>query len=237
MRRSVSLAAFLLLLTSLPADAQRGTMHGGGHSGFVSRGPGGHPAAHAFGGMHAGFSPRFSNGFAGRGFHRGFFHDGFRHHRCFGCRNFGLPWWSAGYYNPFWWGDFYSDDYRFDEQQAREEALANEMDRLNLQEQRLRNREDAWDQQGDQDAYARPGEDRYARRTPPQQQAASEPAPATVLVFRDQHQQEIQNYAIADGTLWVLSAQYAKKIPLSELDLDATQRANDDRGVEFQMPR
>jgi hypothetical protein len=58
-----------------------------------------------------------------------------------------------------------------------------------------------------------------------------------VLVFRDQHQQEVQNYAIADGTLWVLSAQSAKKIPLAALDLDATRKVNDDRGVEFQLPR
>ena len=236
MRRVVTVAAFLLLLTSLPLSAQRGGMRGGGHLGgfgghsFVSR-----PGAHGFGGMHSGLSHNFGD----RGFHDGFFRNGFRHHRCFGCRSFGFPWGYAGYgyYAPYWWDDFYYDDYRFDAQQAREEALANEMDRLNIEEQRFRNREDAWDRQRDQDAYARQDQDRYARRTQTQPQASSAPAPSTVLVFRDQHKQEVQNYAIADGTLWVLTAQTAKKIPLSELDLDATQKANDDRGVEFQTPR
>jgi hypothetical protein len=220
----------------------RGAVHSGG---FAGRGAIGHPA---FGSMHSGFgshtfshfgSHTFSHGFGDRGFHHEFFRDGFRHRRCFGCRGFGFPWGYAGYgyYDPFWWDDFYADDYRFDEQQAREEALASEMDRFNIEEQRLRNREDAWDRQRDQDAYAGRDQDRYARGAQPQQLATSQPARATVLVFRDQHQQEVQNYAIADGTLWVLSAQYTKKIPLSELDLDATQKANDDRGVEFQMPR
>ncbi len=236
MRRGLFLAAFLCLLISLPVSAQRAGMRGG-HSSFVSHGGFGHSSPHAFGGMHAGLGPHFSRGFGDRGFHRGFFRDGFRHHRCFGRRNFVFPWWSAGYYNPFWWDDFYSDDYRFDEQQAREQVLAQEMDRLNVEEQMLRSREDAWDRQRDQDAYARQDQDRYAQRNPPQPQVASQSAPATVLVFRDQHQQEIQNYAIANGTLWVLTAQYAKKIPVSELDLDATQRANNDRGLEFQMPR
>ena len=236
MRRSLSLAAFLLLLTFPPVYAQHGGMRGGGHSGgFVGHGSFGHSSPRAFGGLHGGFGPHFSRGFDGHNFHRGFFHDGFRHH-CFGCRNFGFPWWYAGYYSPFWWDD-YADDYRFGEQQAREEALANEMDRLNLEEQRLRNREDAFGREEDQDAYARRDQDRYARPSQSREQVNSPPAPSTVIVFRDQHQQEVQNYAIAHGTFWVLSAQSAKKIPLSELDLDATQKANDARGVEFQMPR
>jgi hypothetical protein len=213
-------------------------MRGGVHSaGSFAHAGIGHSNMHAFDGMRTGFAPHFSRGFGDRGFHHEFFRGGFRHHRCFGCRGFGYPWWYAGYYAPYWWDDFYADDYRFDEQQAREEALALQMDRLNLEEQRLQAREDASDRQRDQDAYASRNQDAYARRPEPRPQAGSQPAPATVLVFRDQHQQEVQNYAIADGTLWVLAAQSAKKIPLSVLDLDATQKANDDRGVEFQLPR
>jgi hypothetical protein len=214
-------------------------MRGGQSGGFVSHSSFGRSSPQAFGGLHGGFGAHFSGGFGRRGFHQGFVRDGFRHRHCFGCRGFGLPWSYAGYgyYSPFGWDDFYSNDYRFDEQQAREEARANEMDRLNIEEQRLRNRENAWDRQSDQDAYARRDQDRYARAAQPEREATSQSAPATVLVFRDQHQQEIQNYAIAGGTLWVLTAQSAKKIPLSELDLTATQRANDERGIEFQVPR
>ena len=59
-----------------------------------------------------------------------------------------------------------------------------------------------------------------------------------MLVFHDQHQQEVRNYAIAGGTLWVLNDHVAaKKIPLSELDLAATAKVNDERDVEFEVPR
>ncbi len=60
--------------------------------------------------------------------------------------------------------------------------------------------------------------------------------PATALVFRDKHVEEVRNYAIAGGTLWVLNQSAAKKIPLAQLDLDATVKMNDDRGVDFQVP-
>ena len=62
--------------------------------------------------------------------------------------------------------------------------------------------------------------------------------PPTALVFRDQHVEEVRNYAIAGGTLWVLNDHQAgKKIPLAQLDLQATVKMNDDRGVDFQVPR
>jgi hypothetical protein len=61
--------------------------------------------------------------------------------------------------------------------------------------------------------------------------------PETALVFRDQHVEEVRNYAIAGGTLWVLNDKAAKKIPLEQLDLDATVKKNDERGVDFQVPQ
>lgn len=63
-----------------------------------------------------------------------------------------------------------------------------------------------------------------------------EQQPETALVFRDQHVEEVRNYAISGGMLWVLNDQTAKKIPLAQLDLDATVKMNDDRGVDFQVP-
>jgi hypothetical protein len=73
--------------------------------------------------------------------------------------------------------------------------------------------------------------DVQARNHPPAQE------PATALVFRDQHVMEVRNYAISGGTLWVLGEQQAKKIPLAQLDLNATAKMNDDRGVDFQLPK
>lgn len=60
--------------------------------------------------------------------------------------------------------------------------------------------------------------------------------PATVLVFKDGHHSDILNYAIVGDTLFDLGAGHAKKILLADLDLVATHKANDDRGVDFQIP-
>ena len=57
-----------------------------------------------------------------------------------------------------------------------------------------------------------------------------------MLVFRDKHTQEVQNYAVVGGTLWIFSEQRATKLPLSWLDIDATTKANEDRGVNFRVP-
>lgn len=57
-----------------------------------------------------------------------------------------------------------------------------------------------------------------------------------VLVYRDGHEQEVKNYAIVGPTLYDLGTFVARKIPLAELNLKATIKANDDRGVEFNVP-
>lgn len=60
--------------------------------------------------------------------------------------------------------------------------------------------------------------------------------PKTVLVFKDGHQQEVENYAIVGDTLWDLTGDRRHKIALSDLNLHATAKANDDRGVDFELP-
>ncbi len=221
MRRPLTLAAFVVLAL-VPVSAQRGGMRasGGGRGVAV-----GHPSGgHAFGGMHAGPSARPSPSFRGGGFGGGRIHARGFHH-CFGCRrSCGFPL-LAGYYSPYWWWDS-SSSYSYDEDRARELALADEMNALSVQEQRLREQDD---RQREQDSYA--------QRPLAREEVHPAVLPATVLVFRDRHQQEIRNYAIAGGTLWVLNEQAAKKIPLAQLDLAATVKMNEDRGVDFQVPK
>jgi hypothetical protein len=90
---------------------------------------------------------------------------------------------------------------------------------------------------------------RKARRTPPDPapEAAAPPVPAeppepvaaqpsTMLIFKDGHQSEVQNYAIVGETLFDFTDGRSHKILLADLDLPATQKANDDRGVDFQVP-
>jgi hypothetical protein len=60
--------------------------------------------------------------------------------------------------------------------------------------------------------------------------------PNTVLVFRDQHKQEVSNYAIVGQTLWNFAPQHTEKIPLADLDLVATTKANENIGVTFRVP-
>jgi hypothetical protein len=68
----------------------------------------------------------------------------------------------------------------------------------------------------------------------PQQPVADQPR--TVLVFKDGHQQEISNYAIVGGTLYDLSDGRSRKVALAQLDLQATVKQNDSRGVDFELP-
>jgi hypothetical protein len=58
-----------------------------------------------------------------------------------------------------------------------------------------------------------------------------------VLVFRDGHKQEVRNYAIVGQMLWDFGANGTHKIPLSDLDLDTTRKLNDERGVDFVLPK
>jgi hypothetical protein len=244
MRRLMPIAAFAVLLP-LRLWAQ----HGGGHAGGGFGGHGGFSGGHVSGGMHSGVSsahgfshsPSFSQhgfsnrSFSGRGFsHEPSLHDGFRGSRfrglrnnCFGygCWGFGYPWAYGGYYDPFWWGD---SDSSYDGGYERDRATANDMNRQNLEEQQMLRQEQA---DGDRDVYARPDPAPAA-----EERQGTAIMPATVLVYRDQHTKEIQNYAIVGQTLWNFAPQHTEKIPLSELDLAATAKANDDRGVTFKVP-
>lgn len=249
MHRRFLIAAFALLVASVQLSAQRGGGHvsggghgfGGGHGGFASHGGfAGHASGgHAFSGMRAGSTFRagsfgrgstFHSRLSSRGFDRGFRHSGvglrvrtrdFRNN-CYGygCAwGYGYPYLWGGI-DPYWWWD---SDSSYDQDQQDQIGLANEMNAQSLDQQRMR-------EQGDQDAYA--------RSAPPQPRDAvrTEAAPATVLVFRDQHKKEVQNYAIVGQTLWSFAPQHTQKIPLTDLDLPATVKANDERGVDFRVP-
>jgi hypothetical protein len=69
------------------------------------------------------------------------------------------------------------------------------------------------------------------------QEGSSEPPriPPT-LIFKDGHQLEIENYAVVAQTLYDLTPGHSRKIALADLDLGATQKQNDERGVSFELP-
>jgi len=102
----------------------------------------------------------------------------------------------------------------------RESDLAAQVERLTDEVERLRV-EGASREQARQTA------------TPPLPVKENEP---TVLVFRDGHQSEVRNYAIVGQTLWALTELRARKIPLSNLDMEVTKKVNAERGVELRLP-
>jgi len=120
---------------------------------------------------------------------------------CYGS-GYGYPYLDGGV-DPYWWWD---SDSSGDQDQQDQIGLANQMNQQSLDEQQMR-------RQNDQDAYAR-----YAPARPHSAET-TEADPATVLVFHDQHKQEIHNYAIVGQMLWNFSPQRTQKIPLSSLDL------------------
>jgi hypothetical protein len=242
MRPLTAMATFVLLVGAMPVLAQHGGGHAsaGGHGGFASHGGGfaGHAGSgHPFSGTRTGSgiaaARPSAHGFASRpslssrGFNRSggvrLRTRGFRNRR-FGSGVYGSPWLYSGIYDPYWWWDSGS---AFDYEQQYETGLANEMNQQSLEEQSVR-------RQVDQDFYARSATP--PRRDNERAETSEAIVSATVLVFRDQHKQEVQNYAIVGQTLWNFAPQHTQKIPLSDLDLPATTKANDERGVDFRLP-
>ena len=50
------------------------------------------------------------------------------------------------------------------------------------------------------------------------------------------HKIEVKNYAIVGETVYDFTTERRRRIALTDLDLTATQKQNDDRGVDFRLP-
>jgi len=103
-----------------------------------------------------------------------------------------------------------------------ETDLAREVDQLRDEIERLRDEERSREEARQPTSEPRP--------------SAEEKTITTILVFRDGRRSEIQNYAIVGQTLWMLTEQRARKMSMSDLDVEATRKLNADRGIEFRTP-
>jgi hypothetical protein len=168
---------------------------------------------------------RFGNQFFVNGRFHHHHHHFFFTSGCFGnpfCSGFANPFFYYPYsylnYPLFWPDTGYTQQqqqpYTVVQQTYDDTALRDQIDQLTGEVEQLRQEE-------------------QARRAPP---PSAQPATPTVLVFRDGHRMEIQNYAIAGQTLWVFNERQARKYPLSELNIPATSAANEQRGVQFSAP-
>jgi hypothetical protein len=170
---------------------------------------------------------------------------GSRHHRRFNIF-FGNACFNGAFFDPFFCRQFFfrnrflfaqplfwpypvyesSPYYQVAEQNpattADQEAdLARQVDRLSYEIERLREEEQSRAE---------------ARQPASQPRPSAEEMATTILVFRDGRRTEMQNYAIVGQILWMLTEERARKVPMSDLDVEATRKLNADRGVEFRIP-
>lgn len=245
MRRLLLIIGIAVAMLAVPVFAQ---MHGGRSGSFArpSFAPHGSSfAGRGFGSNH--FGPRFGAGFGSR-FHGGFrprfgFRGGFpgRFHSRFGSSfafygafgypfygfyaSYGYPWYGAYAYPVYSYPAYsypvaesssrYDSDLDYSYQQKRN---MEELDRL-------------------EDRVTRLEDQRAAANVPrpPQYEAQVKSASPIVLIFRDKHSQEAENYAIVGQTIWLFNEKRATRVPLSEIDTAATERANQDRGIDLHL--
>ena len=60
--------------------------------------------------------------------------------------------------------------------------------------------------------------------------------PSVTLVLKDGRRIEAPGYALVGSTLWILNADSASKVSLSDVDVSATQQENQKRGVNIVIP-
>ena len=257
MRRAISVVVFVALAL-LPLQAQRGARGGGGgfHGGGGYRG-GGAGASRGSGGSYrpapqypvrsqvpsyGGYGHGYSGSYYGHNDHR------YQHHR-YGYYAYPYYYPSYGYIYSYPAYDlgFYSDYSSTSDNTAYQQQLSNQVSSLSAEMQQLRDENDSLrDYIAEHNApVAAPD-----RRVPPSVSAPlqpdqpmaqrstepEKPVIPTVLVFKDGHTLDAPNYAIVDGTIWVLTGQRATKVPLAQLDLEKTKQLNEQRGVEFAAP-
>jgi hypothetical protein len=187
---------------------------------------------------------RFSfNGFArscggffpchSRFFFRHRFHD--RFFLSFGSPffGFGSPFFGASYIPGFFPEDYYGGYPPYAYQVPPEAAGSDNSADIQLAQQ-IQQLSDEVEDLRDEQASAR----RETREPPPPgaSMSAVNPAVATTFVFRDGHRVTAQNYAIAGETLWILNEHAAKKVPLSDIDVAATEQVNAANGVDVRLP-
>lgn len=215
-------------------------MHGGGLAGPA--GFSGHSGMRA-GGFSGGMRGpgMMSGGHAPNGFHHSGNWHGTVHHTHSGPNlvigfhsHFRYPYYAYapfGYYSPFAW-DWYNSSYdrSNDDNYVMQRQTQQQFDQLYQQIQDLRDERDER-QYSQAQAPSVP-----ASPAPTRAEAKNQPDMSVVLVFLDRHIQEVKNYAIANEKVVVFDDHHIKKFPLADIDLAATQKLNDERGVDFQVP-
>jgi hypothetical protein len=239
MPRVVVVLLFLALAVPTLSAQRRG---GGGH--FAMRGP-------SFG-AHVGFGsgPHFSGrGFVGHGFvGRGFIGSGSFPVLRFHSRGFfaypgiyGYPYYGYPYYDTLGFGYSSYNSVNDDAAYRQNQQLSQQLYDLDSQVRELRDQNDQLRYDLERRRYRgddqpRPAPIPQGSQSTPQSSQVTPELPPAVFVFKDGVRLDAHSYAIVGQTLWILSPQRALKYPVAQLDVDATKKANADRGLELTLP-
>jgi hypothetical protein len=201
------------------------------------------------------FRHRFGRSRFGCGFNNNFAFNSIPNSFCggFGFNGFGFNTFGSGYGLPYYLGDYetstgaYNADhvlrYREDDRDRQIQDLTME---IRDQQRELDYLVDTLQQrqQGPQAGqYQGPPQGAPPRGSMLRQQlhpsSAARPEreqPATTIIFKDGRRVDVHNYVIAKSTLTILDGGVRQRFQLSQVDIPATQKANEERGVDFKAP-
>ena len=235
MRRSIFTAALLIVVTALPVCAQR--------RGFSSSRAGVAVGARSSGrvivrgGVTFGRNPGFGVFVNPRPYHARRYYNPYAYAYPY---SYGYPYlypytvypyYGLGLQSDFVYSDAAVPTYDAPAYMAdHDTGVQNDLYRLQAELDQVRQQQAA---QAERQQYAMNTPTDTPRPIPATRPRQETPAPPTVLIFRDGHQAEVHNYAVVGQVLWIFSEERAHKVALADLDLDATRKANEERGVEF----
>lgn len=180
-----------------------------------------------------GFFPCNNRFFFRHHFHNRFFFSFGSPFFGFGSPFFASPFFGASYIPGFFPEDYYGGYPSYGYQQPPEVASNDNSADVELAQQIQRLSDEVEDLRDEQATSQREAREPVPPGT---SMSAVNPAVATTFVFRDGHRETAQNYAIAGGTLWILNEHAAKKVPLTEIDVSATEQVNAANGVDVRLP-
>ncbi len=147
----------------------------------------------------------------------------------------GFPAWGGGYGTPY-----YFDQASYDQDESTQAQSADRqrmLDEVNFERRRAMELERQYAElQAAQETSEQATQQQATQNAPSQSASGARPMPA-ILVFRDGRQMQVENYVITPNRLFSLGPDERRTIQLSELDLEATIKANQDRGVSFSVPK
>ena len=171
------------------------------------------------------------------------------HERRFGSGRGRIPWWDPYSYSPSFYPDEYFEPARSEE--TKPPVVVSQAPTLPVSTPEpllIEWNGDHWERVTNftqlpatapgsaRESHFRPGVTKRNQAT-----IASQVSQPAVLVFRDGHKAEVSSYTIMGGVMYTntnywTDGSWTKKIQIAALDVPATLKLNQDRGVKFDLP-